>query len=290
MSMLGSTTGCSLKDAKINVANRIKATGFDISKYKKVSADKCDLCGSFPSHWDLYAHHDRYCLPVRSMKCRECGLIFITPKMTEDAYDLFYLEWYRKLVAAFSGHEPNAPSSTIESDRAIKFLGENMPRELQVKRVLDVGGSTGIFARKLCDVTGATGYVIDPNEAEVNEARKKGLQGIRGQVHKCEVEGKFEVISLLRTIEHLYSIKDVLFKIKNLLTSDGIFLLDIVNHAWLAAMFKDPTMTTKIDHVYQLTPLTVRNYLGLVFNQKQFEIVSSNESERYIYYLVKRKS
>lgn len=290
MNMLGSTTGCSLQDAKINVANRIKATGFDISKYKKVSADKCDLCGSFPSHWELYAHQDRYGLPVRSMKCRECGLIFITPKMTEDAYDTFYLEWYRKLVAAFSGHEPSAPSSEIESNIAMKFLGEHLPRELQIRRVLDVGGSTGIFCKKVCDVTGAVGYVVDPNEAEIAEARKKGLQGIRGQIHKCDVEGKFEVISMLRTIEHLYSIKDILFKIRSLLTPDGVFLLDIVNHDWLSAMFKDPTIATKIDHIYQLNPLTVRKYLGLVFNHKQYDIASSNESERYVYYLVKKKS
>ncbi len=293
MSMLGSTTGNTLLDIEQDVIKRVKATGFNYSQYKKLSVSLCDLCGSPYTEWKLYSHKDRYGLPVRSMQCSKCGLIFISPRMIDTAYDEFYKKWYRKLVAAFSNRpevdEIANRSWGIEADIAVKFLSEHMPTDLKIENMLDVGGSTGIFAEKVKKVTGCEATVVDPNSDEIKEAANRGLTVCCSQFTKYTTDKRFELISLLRTIEHVPSIHGTLGRIKHLLKLNGVFLFDAVNHDWLRKMFKNASLCTKVDHIYQLTSKTVRQYLDNFFSQDEWVIVSSDESARYILYLVKPK-
>ena len=167
----------------------------------------------------------------------------------------------------------------------MRFLGKHMPNGLQIKQMLDVGGSMGVFADKVCKLTGANGVVVDPSKDEINKASERGLTCCCSSFMDYKTDKKFELISMMRTIEHLPSITDAFNKVKGLLASDGVFLLDIVNHEWLVRMFHRVTWSTKIDHIYQLTDKTVRQYLDKCF--PNYEIVSSDVSLRYILYLVK---
>jgi len=289
--MLGSTTGNTLKDVSLAIDRRIKGTGFDYSKYRKRNIESCNLCGSHADSWDLYSYRDRYGLPIRSMRCNSCGLIFITPRMEELVYDEFYKNWYRKLVAAFSNQpeEEQAKSRSIGigSDIAIKFLAQNMPDGLDIKKMLDVGGSTGIFADKVCKTCGCKGTVVDPNVSELKEALDKGLSTCCSQFTGFVTGDRYDLISMLRTVEHLSDITKALQKVSQLLTEQGIFLIDIVNHKWLMKMFKDRNICTKIDHIYQLTDETICQYFKIWF--PNHEVVKGDTSNRYILYLVKPK-
>lgn len=288
MNELRSITGNSVEDYKIKIRERIKSTGFDYSKYLKHVVTECDLCLSQREHWSLYAHCDRYCLPVRSMQCKQCGLVFINPVMDSIYYAKFYEEWYRKLVNAFDGREQPEErlnqSMEIQANEAIKFLGDNLPNGFQIKSMLDIGGSTGVFARKVCDTTGATGYVIDPNKQEIQQAAKKGLTVSCNNFEFYATDRKFDLISMLRTVEHVSTIRGSLQKVKKLLNKDGLLLIDIVNHTFMVNMLKDKCMATKLDHIYQLTSNTIRQY----FKITGFEVLShSPEDARYVMYLVK---
>lgn len=289
--MLGSTTGNTLQDISLAVQQRIKATGFNYSAYKKINIPACDLCESASNDWELYSHQDRYKLPVRSMRCKKCGLIFITPRMISTAYDDFYTNWYRKLTAAFSNN-PNPEgsreqSSSLQADAMMKFLGNHMPVDLEIKNVLDVGGSTGSFIEKVCKVTGAKGVVVDPNKTEIQQAAKKGLAVSCCSFADYKTDKKYELVSMLRTVEHLLSINFSLKKVAGLLTKGGMLILDIVNHDWLLKMFHDKTVCTKIDHVYQLTDKVICQYFNICF--PGCTIKKSEVNARYISYLVRTK-
>lgn len=287
--MFGSTTGNSLIDNALQIAKRVKATGFDYSKYPKVSVNECNLCGSvnFLGGWGLYSHKDRYGLPVRSMQCNSCGLIFISPRMEEKSYDLFYSDWYRKLIGAFNGQPESevgeSKSWDAQADVVLKFLSKHMP-QITINRMLDVGGSTGVFAEKVKKILGCESYVVDPNKHEVKKALERGLICSCSSFMEHQTDKRFELVSMLRTIEHLPDIKGALNKIKGLLTDNGMLLLDIVNHDWLIKMFKDKALCTKVDHIYQLTDATVRQYLDKCF--PGYKVVSGDTSARYILYLV----
>lgn len=281
----GSTTGDSLKDTRLLVHRRVIETGFNYSSCKKTLTLNCNCCGD--TAFKLYAHQDRYGLPVRSMQCTRCGLIFITPRMVKKAYDEFYEHWYRKLIDAFNGRQQSEHivrhSSEVQANEAMKFLGEHLPKQLQIKSILDVGGSTGVFAKKVCETTGAMGVVIDPNSKELKEAAEKGLTVSKGSFEDYKTDREFELISMLRTVEHLIDIDKCLRRIKSMLTKDGVLLIDIVNHDWLMRHFKDPCICTKIDHIYQLTDTTIKTY----FKKLNYKIIGqSSATDRYITYLV----
>lgn len=283
--MLGSTTGNSIQDQYLAVTKRVKDTGFNYSNYFKETVEKCNLCES--EEFELYSHRDRYGLPVRSMICKHCGLIFISPKMTEKAYDSFYSDWYRKLIAAFNGTTEDAVGETtswnMQADITMKFLAKHMP-QMNINRMLDVGGSTGVFAEKVKKTLGCEAIVVDPNKHEIAKALDRGLACTCSSFTTYHTDKKFELISMLRTIEHLPDIAKAFQKIKGMLTKDGMFLLDIVNHEWLYKMFKDKALCTKVDHIYQVTDSTVRQYLDKWF--KGYEVASSDVSSRYVMYLV----
>lgn len=282
----GSTTGCSLKDTRILIHKRVKETGFNYSQYEKTISVACNLCSW--TKFSLYAHQDRYGLPVRSMQCEKCGLIFISPRMKEEDYIAFYSDWYRKLIDAFNGREQSEHivrrSSEIQADQMMKFLGQYLPQALSIKTMLDIGGSTGVFADKVCKLTGAKGFIIEPNKHECKEALEKGLTYCGFSLSDCKTDRRFDLISMLRTVEHLTDISKSFEKVSKLLKPNGVFLIDIVNHTWLARHFKDKCICTKIDHIYQLTDSTIRKY----FDKHKFKVIgSSSADERYISYLVR---
>lgn len=285
------STGNTLKDIELAIIKRIKGTGFEYSKHKKENIDVCNLCGSHVATWSLYSHRDRYGLPVRSMRCNDCGLIFITPRMNELSYSDFYKNWYRKLIAAFSGQEETDQakhrSLGYESDIAMAFLSEYMSSDMVIENVLDVGGSIGAFAAKVCKTLGCKGTVVDPNASELKEALNKGLSVCCSSFGGYVTETRYDLIAMLRTVEHLPDISKSLQKCRQLLTEKGMFLIDIVNHEWLMKMFKEKFLCTKIDHVFQFTDNTVCQYLDKWFSG--YEIIKSDTSARYVYYLVKPK-
>lgn len=288
LNQIGGTTGCSIEDNKHRVKNRVKQTGFfeAYSLYEKEIVKNCDLCGH--DGFTLYAHTDRYRLPVRSMQCDCCGLVFLSPKMVKKAYTEFYSKWYRRLIDAFNGRTESTDilnrSMDIGAEMARKFLSENMPNDLTIKTMLDVGGSTGAFAEKICNVTGAKGTVVDPNVNEIRVAAKKGLTTCCHSIEDWKTDKKYDLIAMLRTVEHLNQVKSTLERMRTMLTDGGVFLIDIVNHDWLIRHFKDRTLCTKIDHIYQITDSTIRKYFDLC----KFEVIgNSSIDERYVYYLVK---
>ena len=80
---------------------RIAALEYDYAAQPKQAQDACNLCGR--SEFVILAHRDRYGYPAEAHACRHCGLVFLNPRMTAEAYGRFYDGIYRPLVSAFHG-------------------------------------------------------------------------------------------------------------------------------------------------------------------------------------------
>ena len=75
---------------------------FDYAAEIKETVTSCNLCGS--QHFKPYGKRDRYGLPVESVRCEGCSLVFISPRMTADGYRRFYADGhYRTLLSKFYG-------------------------------------------------------------------------------------------------------------------------------------------------------------------------------------------
>jgi hypothetical protein len=80
---------------------RIDALRYDYAAQPRDVLTSCNLCGE--TAFTVLTHRDRYGYPAEAHACRRCGLVFLNPRMTADAYGRFYDGVYRPLVSAFHG-------------------------------------------------------------------------------------------------------------------------------------------------------------------------------------------
>lgn len=240
-------------------AERIAALGFDYASQPTQAITTCNLCGA--SSFVVLTHRDRYGFPARADACLRCGLVFLNPRMSADAYGRFYNGIYRPLVSAFHGRLIDARTIQDEqreyaAERAEllrPFLAGSNRRTL-----LDIGGSTGVVAQHFAREFGLDGTVIDPAPLEVAEARRLGLETIAGLVEEHDFgERRFDIVTICQTADHLLDVAGTLARVRELLTDRGLLFIDIVD--FRAAYLRNWSVegAIKIDHPYYLTETTI---------------------------------
>jgi 2-polyprenyl-3-methyl-5-hydroxy-6-metoxy-1,4-benzoquinol methylase len=176
---------------------------FDVTAYPH-EAVPCNQCGG--SDLTVLATSDRYGLPVTTVRCDACRLRFINPRMTAAGYAAFYAKHYRPLLTALMG-TPHSPDIVRENQRkyAVTLLREVTAwvEPLPESRLLDLGGSTGIVARAFAERWDCESTVVDPAPEEVIQAGDFATP-ICGTAEEVRfTPGRFDVILMCRTIEHL---------------------------------------------------------------------------------------
>jgi len=244
-------------------AQRIAALGYDYRSQPREAVTACNLCGA--TAFVVVTHRDRYGYPAEAHACETCGLVFINPRMTAEAYGRFYEGVYRPLVSAYHGRLIDA--DTIQGEqRAYGAACADFLRPFiagaGLRTMLDIGGSTGVVARVLADEFALQGTVIDPAPPEVARAKAYGLETITGLVEEYDCgDRRFDLIVLCQTVDHLLDVSGTLTRIRELLSDGGFFFVDIVDLR--AAYLRNWSVeeAIKIDHPYYLTEPVTRAYL-----------------------------
>ena len=244
---------------------RIAALDFAYTAQPRETLTHCNLCGG--TRFVVLTHRDRYGYAARADACQRCGLVFLNPRMTAAAYGRFYDGVYRPLVSAFHGRQIDA--TTIQDEQReyaierTEFLGRFLaaaPRGS--RRLLDIGGSTGVVAAHLMREFGLEGTLIDPAPLEVAQAQRLGLETITGLVEDHDFAGRrFDLVLICQTVDHLLDIAGTLGRVRSLLTDGGLLFVDIVDFraAYLRTWSVEDAV--KIDHPYYLTESTMTAYL-----------------------------
>ena len=211
----------------------------------------CNLCGRRYRHdCGRRERVDRYGYEVGVVECL-CGLVFLYPRMTREAYAEFYAHHFRPLLSALYG-EPFTAKTIQASQRCyaeplVWFLSPHV----KPGTLLDVGGSTGVVARRLAERFGLKATVLDPAGDELLEA--EGMERIPALVEEWDPAGRtWDLITLCQTVDHLLDIAGTLKKLKGCLAPGGHLFVDIADYN------RRPTL--KIDHPYYLTPKTIEAY------------------------------
>jgi SAM-dependent methyltransferase len=267
--------------AEQSVAERV---GFDYEAQPKETVRTCPVCGD-TSHC-LIECLDRYGLDLCPAMCQRCGMIYARERMTAEGYGEFYSKWYRPLVSAYSGREVDAEyidkSSSIYAgvvaDAGATFLSSPYRRTL-----LDVGGSTGCFARTLRKRWGYECTVLDPSPDELVLAEGSGLEAIAGFAEDFEPgDRKWDVVSLVQTVDHLLNPVAVLRKLHECLASHGVLVIDFVDYRVFSRKCH-LSVSLKVDHPLYFTPVTA----GCLLLRTGFEPLRCDASEdrRHLIYV-----
>ena len=93
--------------------SRIAALDYDAAAQPAQRRTACNLCAG--ERFVTLAHRDRYGYAIRADGCLGCGLVFLNPMLTAEAYTAFYRDVYRPLVSAYHGRRIDA--QTIQEEQ-----------------------------------------------------------------------------------------------------------------------------------------------------------------------------
>lgn len=263
-------------------AERIAALGYRYDIQPKIEVSRCDLCEG--EAFTVISHVDRYDFPAKAIHCDTCGLVMLSPRMTEKAYSHFYESIYRPLVSAFHGRLIDAVTIQGEQLEYARSLGEFLLpffHGRNAKTLLDIGGSTGVVAEYLSQLLGLSATVLDPAPQELANANLRGLTVVAGFLENYEIpeSQRFNLITLCQTIDHLLDVKSSLIKIRHLLAEGGLFFVDIVDFRAAYLRNRSVEKAIKIDHPYYLTESTMESYLA----QVGFQILRKNYAADHLH-------
>jgi SAM-dependent methyltransferase len=242
---------------------RIAALDFDYPAQPREAVTTCNLCKG--TVFVVLTHRDRYGYPAQAHACCECGLVFLSPRMTAEAYGRFYDGVYRPLVSAFHGRLIDAQSIQAEQRDYARERAELLQPFIQgsgLKTMLDIGGSTGVVAHHFAQAFDLKVTLIDPAPLELEQARGFGLETITGLVEQYEFGYRtFDVVAICQTVDHLLDVSGTLARVRHLLTGNGLLFIDIVDFraAYLRGWSVEDAI--KIDHPYYLTQEAMAAYL-----------------------------
>jgi len=135
----------------------------------------------------------------------------VDPKMNQDELAKFYAEDYRKIY----GGQHSLDAEKRHAQTAYRLMPKG--------KHLDIGCSTG----ELLKLTG--GHGIEPSVEHCEIATSNGLSVTNATLEEYQGESKFDVITMLNALEHVYSPTEVLTKINSLLDDGGYVLVSVPN-------------------------------------------------------------
>lgn len=222
----------------------------------------CPLCQAAPTLFQTITASGESFSHERAMLCSRCGLVFLNPRMTDDALEEYYLsDTFSKDLRG--GSAPDAEAIAYRDMRALRrwrFLETSMPKKASC---LEIGCSSGNFLSILrqanYNVTG-----IDPSTGYAQYAKSQGLNVFVGNFpHDLPGDTRYEVIAMFHVLEHVQHPLEMLRAIRERLTDDGYFILEYPDIGLAAKrFFLAPTYFQK-SHLYDFTQETINALLAM---------------------------
>ncbi len=182
----------------------------------------CPLCGSSasaPFDQRTFRGH-----PVTNVICRECGLVYQSPRMTEAESQAFYEAEYRLLYQG--QEEPNPKDLHVQAARAKVALEFTRQQVKSSTRILDIGCSTGILLQKFQTHYQCRACGVEPGNLYRQFAQSLGLEVFSSldELHHTEFS-RFTLVSMMHVLEHLPNPVEYLRDLREKFFEPGSWLL-----------------------------------------------------------------
>jgi 2-polyprenyl-3-methyl-5-hydroxy-6-metoxy-1,4-benzoquinol methylase len=231
---------------------------------------ECNLCGSSRFTQVLEKVGLLTGRVFQVVRCEECGLVFVNPRLPEAENDSLYNEAYFRgegfdcsvdYVMLDNGAERREESDGILQKIRLLTRGRDV-------RVLDVGCGTGGFLRALrgAGYQRVTGLELSSYAADV--ARKlAGVPVVTGNLVSADLgDAQFDVINATEVIEHVRDPHAFFAKVRALLAPGGVFIYSTGNErgGFARVLGKRWPYVQPEGHLFYFSPATMRRYFDQV--------------------------
>lgn len=207
-----------------------------------MEAVNCNFCGADDTELVLESGDRLHGIEgaFRLVRCRQCGLIYLTPRPGPDEMARYYPSDY---IAYYRAIE-DEPSFLRRLDRRYglhKRCREVIRRAGGPGRLLDVGCATGVFLDGMRQ-RGWTVRGVEVNAKATQYARERlGLEVFVGELEEAGYpDASFDVVTLWDVLEHVPDPRRTLGEIARILQSEGLLVLSLPNPDCLEARLFGP--------------------------------------------------
>lgn len=195
----------------------------------RVQVESCPLCNSDRrSHFD-FASIEEHGDHLHYRICKRCGLVFQSPRMSEETLDQYYDSEYRESLQGSSG--PTEKDLRMQHARATHLLEFSSTWVKSIGKCLDVGSSSGALLETFQAAHGCEGIGIEPGHAYAEYSREGGFRVVADiQDLEKEHENSFDLIAMGHTLEHIPEPAEFLLELRERwLSPNGYLLLEVPN-------------------------------------------------------------
>ncbi|GIL13119.1 MAG: hypothetical protein BroJett038_18390 [Chloroflexota bacterium] len=198
---------------------------------------------------------------VRFCRCLDCGLVYMNPRLTENAVARFYDTVYAVRGAAQAFESDQRRRTNRYLDQIAALLAVERPH------VLDIGCGAGQFLR----AAQQRGWRVSGSElsgvAAEKASRLLGVPVFHGDFREMGfAPASLDVITLLSVLEHLRAPMDTLRDSAALLKPGGVLMFNVPNpDSWEYRFARLTGQTWRgfiIEHLYYFTPAFLRRCLA----------------------------
>ena len=256
----------------------------------KMIETTCVIC-KYPRYEVLF-RAGRDDVPINFSICKSCGLTYLNPRWTKEAYDAYYASEYDPSYRS-DVFGPEYDSVKYETAKQI-FLRLKERNKLPEKpiNILDVGSGMGWTSEYFKDnvFDSANYYAIEPSLHCVENLKKNNIEVLTTDIDdnwNAQIDFKFDLVIMRHVLEHFMDPVEVLKKISNVLSENGILYLAVPN----ANNPKLPIRKNffRVVHTYYFSPPTLVNCLRLS-GLKTDNVVEMDQENPYEVYCVCTKN
>ncbi len=184
-----------------------------------VEAVPCYCGASSPR---LVADIDRYGMPCQTNLCQECGLLYVSPRMTAASYQSFYEHEYRKI---YKTDDDGDDLIALRNGEILWELCEFY--DVVPSSVIDLGCGKGGMLRAFVQ-RGLRCHGVDHDPGVISSGRAVGLPIDVGTARDLIQRGlKADLVILHHVLEHCLDMSAMLENAKHLLNPNGTLFIGL---------------------------------------------------------------